>query len=243
MKENRQISSVQTDHVRFAQPSEQLAHSFCPQECLAAVYLNMRHTVTMALGPAGAQHVLNFEQLVLSVRSADDAPPRSFEPPGEFFVGQRRVEFHGLAVGRSPLRLVALVGEQPGVEQPDPWRGRVILQERLDQHDRLVVLPQGVEGVGQPRLEVRVLCNCEVLTTGFDAPRVTHVVMARPTVSQVLYEQMVGRGLRGARFGGTETCVILDCEDDFSGPTRPELGYKAFRRVWRQETKEHQANG
>jgi DNA repair protein RadD len=89
------------------------------------------------------------------------------------------------------------------------------------------------------RSEIRVLCNCEVLTTGFDAPKVTHVVMARPTVSQVLYEQMVGRGLRGKLFGGTESCVILDCEDDFRGPTRPELGYKAFRRVWRRETGEH----
>ena len=79
--------------------------------------------------------------------------------------------------------------------------------------------------------ELRVLCNCEVLTTGFDAPRVTHVVMARPTVSRVLYEQIVGRGLRGPRFGGTETCGVIDCEDDFRGD-RPPLGYEAFRRVW-----------
>lgn len=87
------------------------------------------------------------------------------------------------------------------------------------------------------RGELRVLCNCEVLTTGFDAPRVSHVAMARPTVSQVLYEQMVGRGLRGPRFGGTETCTVLDCQDDFgAGPTRPELGYRRFRRVWKRET-------
>jgi DNA repair protein RadD len=86
------------------------------------------------------------------------------------------------------------------------------------------------------RAEIRVLCNCEVLTTGFDAPRVTHVVLARPTVSQVLYEQMIGRGLRGPRFGGTNVCVILDCADDMTGPTRPELGYKRFRKVWMKET-------
>lgn len=86
------------------------------------------------------------------------------------------------------------------------------------------------------RREIWVLCNCEVLTTGFDAPRVTHVVVARPTVSQVLYEQMIGRGLRGPRFGGTKTCVILDCADEMTGPTRPELGYKRFRRVWKRET-------
>jgi superfamily II DNA or RNA helicase len=78
---------------------------------------------------------------------------------------------------------------------------------------------------------IKVLCNCEVLTTGFDAPRVTHVVMARPTVSQVLYEQMIGRGLRGARFGGTETCVIVDLEDNYRSD-RPTLGYQAFRELW-----------
>lgn len=78
---------------------------------------------------------------------------------------------------------------------------------------------------------IRVLCNCEVLTTGFDAPKVTHVVMARPTVSRVLYEQIVGRGLRGPKFGGTETCTIIDCEDDFRG-VRPPLGYESFRSVW-----------
>jgi superfamily II DNA or RNA helicase len=88
------------------------------------------------------------------------------------------------------------------------------------------------------RAELRVLCNCEVLTTGFDAPKVSHVVMARPTVSQVLYEQMVGRGLRGPKFGGTAICTILDCEDDYGEkPVWPELGYQRFRRVWRAETR------
>lgn len=78
---------------------------------------------------------------------------------------------------------------------------------------------------------IQVLCNCEVLTTGFDAPKVTHLIMARPTVSQVLYEQMVGRGLRGTRFGGTETCVIIDCDDRYR-EQRPALGYQAFREIW-----------
>ena len=85
------------------------------------------------------------------------------------------------------------------------------------------------------RAEINVLCNCEVLATGFDAPRVTHVVVARPTVSQVLYEQMIGRGLRGKKFGGTDVCVILDCVDEMTGPVRPELGYQRFRKVWQQE--------
>ncbi len=94
------------------------------------------------------------------------------------------------------------------------------------------------------RSELRVLCNCEVLTTGFDAPKVSHVVMARPTVSQVLYEQMVGRGLRGRVFGGTDTCVILDCQDDFgNAPVRPELGYRRFRRIWKAEVAATKGSG
>lgn len=64
------------------------------------------------------------------------------------------------------------------------------------------------------RGEVSVLCNYGVLTTGFDAPRVRAVVVARPTKSQLLYEQMIGRGLRGPRFGGTEQCLVVDVADN-----------------------------
>ena len=69
--------------------------------------------------------------------------------------------------------------------------------------------------------KIRGSCNCEVLTTGFDAPKVTHIVMARPTVSRVLYEQIVGRGLRGEKFGGTQRCTILNCEDNYKGNPPP----------------------
>lgn len=82
---------------------------------------------------------------------------------------------------------------------------------------------------------ISVLCNCEVLTTGFDAPVVTHLVIARPTVSAVLYEQMIGRGLRGPEFGGTEECIILNCEDNIRGD-RFRLGYDEFiRKVWEMQ--------
>jgi superfamily II DNA or RNA helicase len=78
---------------------------------------------------------------------------------------------------------------------------------------------------------IRVLCNCEVLTAGFDAPLVTHVVVARPTVSLVLYQQMIGRGLRGPQFGGTERCVIINCIDRVKmGPLK--LAHRRFRELW-----------
>lgn len=40
------------------------------------------------------------------------------------------------------------------------------------------------------------LCNCAVLTEGFDAPVCAAIIMGRPTKSRTLYTQMLGRGLR-----------------------------------------------
>lgn len=62
--------------------------------------------------------------------------------------------------------------------------------------------------------KLSVLCNYGVLTTGFDAPSVRCVVVARPTASHVLYEQMVGRGMRGPEFGGTPRCLVIDVQDN-----------------------------
>lgn len=46
------------------------------------------------------------------------------------------------------------------------------------------------------RGEVQFLINCALFTEGFDAPTTAAVVMARPTKSRALYEQMLGRGTR-----------------------------------------------
>jgi len=62
--------------------------------------------------------------------------------------------------------------------------------------------------------EPMVLCNYGILTTGFDAPKTSAVVIARPTKSYVLYAQMVGRGIRGPKAGGNSTCEISTVIDD-----------------------------
>jgi len=46
--------------------------------------------------------------------------------------------------------------------------------------------------------EIKVLSNCMVLTEGWDQPKVSCVIIARPTKSYSLYLQMVGRSLRPA---------------------------------------------
>ena len=65
-----------------------------------------------------------------------------------------------------------------------------------------------------------ILVNYGVLTTGFDAPKASAVVIARPTRSLVLFSQMVGRAIRGPKAGGTEACEVVTVVD----PSLPGFG-------------------
>ena len=60
----------------------------------------------------------------------------------------------------------------------------------------------------------KVLCNYGILTTGFDAPRTSAALIARPTMSLVLYSQMVGRALRGPLAGGNHDAEIVTVIDE-----------------------------
>jgi superfamily II DNA/RNA helicase len=57
-------------------------------------------------------------------------------------------------------------------------------------HDRRRIISEFRDG------KLRHLCNCMILTEGFDAPAASAIVMARPTKSRSLYAQCVGRGTR-----------------------------------------------
>ena len=61
--------------------------------------------------------------------------------------------------------------------------------------------------------ERKVIFNYGVLTAGFDAPRTSCVIIARPTTSLVLYSQMAGRAMRGPRSGGNPRAEILTVAD------------------------------
>lgn len=54
----------------------------------------------------------------------------------------------------------------------------------------------------------KYLVNVSVLTTGFDAPHVDVIAILRPTESNSLYQQIVGRGLRLSN--DKKDCYILD---------------------------------
>jgi superfamily II DNA or RNA helicase len=81
----------------------------------------------------------------------------------------------------------------------------------------------------------KILCNFGVLTTGFDAPRTSAALIARPTLSLVLYSQMVGRAMRGTAAGGNTNCEIVTVVD----PRLPGFGsvvtaFSNWEDVWRE---------
>lgn len=73
-----------------------------------------------------------------------------------------------------------------------------------DLEDRAAIVERFASG------KTKVICNVGVLTTGFDAD-VRCIILARPTKSEILYVQMIGRGLRTAK--GKDHCLILDHSD------------------------------
>ena len=61
--------------------------------------------------------------------------------------------------------------------------------------------------------KVQFLCTCSLLTEGWDVPHTSVIVMARPTLSKVLYTQQLGRGTR--KFPGKEALYVIDVVDQY----------------------------
>ena len=79
---------------------------------------------------------------------------------------------------------------------------------------------------------LKVLVNFGVLTTGFDAPNIKAVIIARPTTSIVLYSQMLGRGLRGPLMGGEDECDIIDIQDNIINMPSSNQAYMFFKEYF-----------
>jgi DNA repair protein RadD len=59
--------------------------------------------------------------------------------------------------------------------------------------------------------QLKIVVNIGTLTTGLDAPFLSCIILARPTKSEMLFLQIVGRGLR--THGSKDHCLILDHSD------------------------------
>ena len=105
----------------------------------------------------------------------------------------------------------------------------------MDIDERVSVINMFKEG------KIDVLCNFNVLTTGFDAPGIDCVFVGRPARSTLLYTQMIGRGMRGIRSNGTEDVLVIDIDDNFQVHFQNEedddevtiLGWQLFKDFWK----------
>ena len=78
---------------------------------------------------------------------------------------------------------------------------------------------------------LNTLTNYGVFTQGFDAPSIRALFIARPTYSPNLYQQMVGRGLRGPLNGGKKKCLVVDVADNLTA-YGGQLAFREFEHLW-----------
>lgn len=78
--------------------------------------------------------------------------------------------------------------------------------------------------------KIKCICNVNVFSVGFDAPNIDVVFIARPTRSIVLHQQMIGRGMRGPRMGGTKQFQLIRILDILPSI---ELADEYFADLWK----------
>jgi len=129
----------------------------------------------------------------------------------------------------------------------DGWVARSISGDptHTDLEQRALLLREYSAG------RVQVLCNADLLTEGFDAPRTGFVVYARATRSRPLFVQALGRAMRlfdaawpgsphemnrtDPRYRGRLDCVAVDlvgCTEEHSIIAAPVLVGEACAHAW-----------
>lgn len=77
--------------------------------------------------------------------------------------------------------------------------------------------------------DIKVLCACDVLNEGWDAPQTEVLMMARPTLSKVIYQQQIGRGMR--TYPGKEYLVLFDFVDVFGRHNQALSVHRLLRKA------------
>ena len=140
-------------------------------------------------------------------------------------LGRKKILFFGCSVEHSRKIAIALKAMYNANTR--------YVDSAMDMDSRIAAIQEFRDG------DVEVLCNFGVLTTGFDAPGVDCVFVGRPVRSALLYTQMVGRGMRGVKNGGTQDMLIVDVDDNFQlnrtkyAPLSNSMGWRLYREYWK----------
>ena len=76
---------------------------------------------------------------------------------------------------------------------------------------------------------IRFLCACNMISEGWDYPELGILVMARPTLSKVLYLQQIGRGLR--KTDVKKNVFVIDVVDEYGAMARPCSMHSIFQNA------------
>jgi type III restriction enzyme len=104
-------------------------------------------------------------------------------------------------------------GEESGEESPEEsGTGR---KKKLTKKDRAELLRKTVDTIGregQPGEQIQNVISVGMLSEGWDAKTVTHIMGLRAFTSQLLCEQVVGRGLRRTSYDVNEKTGLFEPE-------------------------------
>jgi superfamily II DNA or RNA helicase len=81
--------------------------------------------------------------------------------------------------------------------------------------------------------KINVLINYSVLSTGFDAPKLNTLIIARTINSNILGSQIIGRALRGLRNGGNSINNIIVLKDNITG-LDPSFLFSYWESFWKK---------
>jgi DNA repair protein RadD len=109
---------------------------------------------------------------------------------------------HSLSNFKSVVVFCPTVAVAEKLQRDCWWLNSASIDGKTPQKHRKQILDDFRSG------EIHTIFNCGVLTTGFDHPSLDCIVLARPTNSLILLNQMLGRGTRNAP--QKENCTVID---------------------------------
>jgi len=95
----------------------------------------------------------------------------------------------------------------------------VAIDSKTKSNERIEIIKQFKEG------KIKILCNVNIFSEGFDCPDIEFIQLARPTKSLAMYLQQIGRGLR--MHEDINTTIFLDNVGSFN-----QFGLPSTNRKW-----------
>ena len=224
------IESMPESHGSHEQRQKELYQRLISRKILCEVkHKILPSSEAVTLDEAGARHLKRFGEFgKKTIESIGDDFERNRIILEEIHrlrnLGRKKILFFGCSVNHS--RHIAMC-----LKTVYGMKARYV-DSKMDYDSRLAAIENF------RRRDLEILCNFDILTTGFDAPNIDCVFVGRPVRSTLLYTQMIGRGMRGTRSHGTEDVLIVDIDDNFQlqsycEPSMTKLGWTIFREYWK----------